>query len=93
MWVKKALMSCRNATVLIEKKKLTGLDLIEKIELKLHLTACKYCNQYKVQDQLIDEFMKDLEEVAEFKAAEAPELSADFKHKMKILINSRLNDK
>jgi hypothetical protein len=93
MWVKKALMSCRNATVLIEKKKLAGLTLVEKIELKVHLTACKYCNQYNAQDQLIDEFMKDLEEATEFKAAKAPELSTDFKHKMEILINSRLNGK
>jgi hypothetical protein len=92
MWVKKALMSCRNATVLIEKKKLAGLTLVEKIELKVHLTACKYCNQYNAQDQLIDEFIKDLEDATEIKAG-APQLSADFKRKMELLINSQLNSK
>jgi hypothetical protein len=93
MWIKKALMSCRNATVLIEKKKLAGLNLVEKIELKVHLTACKYCNQYNGQDQLIDEFMKDLEKTREIKATQVPELSADFKRKMELLINSQLNSK
>ncbi|HEY8784753.1 MAG TPA: hypothetical protein VIM16_24220 [Mucilaginibacter sp.] len=86
-------MSCRNATALIEKKEATGLSLIEKLELRVHLTACKFCNQYNLQNKIISGFMKELNKKDDIKADDTVKPDPDFKQKMKHLVNSHLNGK
>ena len=50
--------SCKRSTFLIEKRSLEGLDLREKMLLKVHLSMCKTCHAYQTQSKLIDRFVE-----------------------------------
>jgi hypothetical protein len=50
--------SCKKATEIIEKKSVIGLSFIESLNLKLHLSMCKACSNYKKQSKLIDYFFE-----------------------------------
>ncbi len=52
------MLSCEKATELIEKKKLFKLSRIEKIQLFMHTSVCKYCARYEKQSTLLDDFFK-----------------------------------
>jgi hypothetical protein len=48
------MLSCRKATELIERRKYSPLDKIERIQLKMHLSMCRWCSNYNKQSRLID---------------------------------------
>lgn len=50
--------SCKKATELIEKKHLTKLSLMERIQLKAHLMMCDACSEYKKFSYLIEKKLK-----------------------------------
>ena len=58
--IKKIVYSCRQATLLIEKKQLTKLTIRERIELRLHLTGCSVCKLYQQQSLFINKQVKSL---------------------------------
>ena len=47
--------SCKKASEMVEKRNLFGLSFLEKIKLKMHLSACKACKAYDKQSELIDQ--------------------------------------
>lgn len=47
-------LSCKKATELIEKRSMTKLNILDRIQLKMHLSMCKACNQYSKQSEFID---------------------------------------
>ena len=51
-------LSCRKATELIEKKIYFKLSLIEKIQLRLHMSLCDACVKYKKQSWLLHKILK-----------------------------------
>lgn len=51
---KKLMLSCFKATELIEKSTVVRLSSIERFQLKIHLSVCDVCKQYKGQSELID---------------------------------------
>lgn len=51
------LISCKKATELVEKQKVTSLTFIEKGQLKMHLSLCKACHSYSLQSSIIDSFI------------------------------------
>ena len=54
------MISCKNATLLIEKKLATKLSVKERLRLKLHLFLCKACADYGIQSAWIDKVLKNL---------------------------------
>lgn len=52
------MLSCKKATLLIEKKLSTNLSIKEKIELKMHTSLCKACANYEQQGEIIDELLQ-----------------------------------
>jgi hypothetical protein len=54
------MISCKNATLLIEKKLATKLSVKERLHLKLHLFLCKACADYGIQSAWIDKVLKNL---------------------------------
>ncbi len=52
--MKKIMLSCDQATELVEKKLYFRLSLKERIQLSLHLMFCKPCSNYKKQSYLIE---------------------------------------
>lgn len=51
-------LSCTKATYLIEKRLHRKLNFIEAFQLRLHLSICSYCSDYRVKAELIDALMK-----------------------------------
>ena len=52
-------LSCKTATFLIEKQLHTSLSPLEKIQLRFHLSLCKYCRAYKYKAIFLDKLMAD----------------------------------
>lgn len=51
------MLSCKRATELIEKKKHCNLSILKSLQLKMHLSMCKYCSNYFKQTSLLDSLM------------------------------------
>lgn len=51
-------LSCRRASVLIEKKNNFGLGFIERIQLRWHKNLCDACSSYEKQSEFIEEALK-----------------------------------
>jgi len=57
------MLSCKKATELIEKRLVTGLSGIEKIQLKVHTAVCKNCSTYKKQSNIIEKGMAQISKI------------------------------
>jgi hypothetical protein len=57
-WYKKISNNCQKATFLIEKKKLSGIKLLQQVELRIHLAGCSVCRLYEKQSFIIDHLLK-----------------------------------
>ncbi len=51
------MLSCPKATALIDKRTLGKLNTIEKMQLAMHTSVCKYCKLYTKQSALIDQLL------------------------------------
>jgi len=49
-----AMLSCKKASALTEKKTVSTLNFIEKKQLNWHLKMCVMCSKYKKQSVFID---------------------------------------
>lgn len=56
--LKKVRNNCKKATFLLDKKNVEGINLIEKIELRIHLAGCSLCRQYDIQSQMINNLIR-----------------------------------
>lgn len=56
----KLMLSCEDATFLITIKPFRKLSLIERIQLRMHLLACVYCDRFDKQNTAIDHGMNEL---------------------------------
>ncbi len=52
------MLSCKNATELIEKRSFVMLFSKEKLQLHLHKTMCDACTAYQKQSKKIDELLE-----------------------------------
>jgi hypothetical protein len=53
-------MSCKSATLLVEKSKLTALSFKELVHLKLHLVLCPPCSSYNKLSRQLDELFEGM---------------------------------
>lgn len=51
------MLSCKKATELVEKRKLSRLEKLEGIQLKMHLSMCSNCSNYAKQTRFIDRLL------------------------------------
>jgi DNA replication initiation complex subunit (GINS family) len=54
------MISCKEATLLIEKKQAAKLSLKERLQLRFHNFICKACAQYGIQSAWIDKMLKNM---------------------------------
>lgn len=59
------MLSCMNATGLIEKKKLVPISLLKKMQLSMHLSMCDGCSNYQKQSDFIDMLLSKQQEKTE----------------------------
>ena len=58
------MLSCKNATELIEKKLLIKLSFKENVQLQLHKSMCSACTAYEKQSKKMDElFLKHFQNI------------------------------
>ncbi len=68
--------NCKKATFLIDKKNVEGINVIQKIELHIHLTGCSLCRLYDNQSRIINDL------ITQFKQNDLPRelrLNEEFK--------------
>ena len=51
------MLSCRKATLLIEKQSVARLSLKERVQLRLHKSMCDACTAYEKQSRKIDQLL------------------------------------
>lgn len=54
-FMSKMMISCDKAAFLTSKAENGKLSLLDKIELKIHLVSCKYCQRYEKEIKLISQ--------------------------------------
>ncbi|PCH50206.1 MAG: hypothetical protein COC22_05985 [Flavobacteriaceae bacterium] len=54
------MLSCKKATELIEKRLVTKLTAIEKIQLKMHTSVCSNCSTYENQSDIIEKCIAEI---------------------------------
>jgi len=82
----KMMISCEQATYLVDKEEYTKLSLKNKFDLKFHLATCKYCRLYKVESHLINE---QLTKIFNLEGKEV-KLTEEQKEKMLDSLNSKM---
>ncbi|GAA4099840.1 hypothetical protein [Mucilaginibacter panaciglaebae] len=58
--IKKIQYNCRKATLLIEKKLISGLSISEKVELHIHLAGCLVCRVFENQSGIINKMVRQM---------------------------------
>ncbi len=56
----KMMITCEQASFLIDKEQYTPLSVKEKLDLKLHLFTCKFCRLYKVESHIVNNELKKI---------------------------------
>lgn len=79
-------LSCEKATFLIEKQLHTPLSLIERLQLRIHLSICKNCTAYKYKALFLDKLMADERTKEESGSRFSEEEIAGLKKKFKSVI-------
>ena len=51
----KMMISCEQATFLVDKEQYTELSNKDKFDLNVHLKTCKFCRLYKVESRIIND--------------------------------------
>lgn len=53
-------MSCKQATLLIEQQNAGEIPFVQKIRLRVHLTICKWCSAYNRKVHAMESMMKNI---------------------------------
>lgn len=87
--IKKIRYNCRKATYLIEKKQISTITFVERIELVIHLAGCSICRTFEKQSKLINQAVKDL-----FRSSVTPptQLDEEYKRNLQTRIDEQLNN-
>ncbi len=56
--MKRMMLSCNEATLLMEKKHDVGLTLMEKLKIRFHISMCDGCTNYQRQSLLIHQLLQ-----------------------------------
>lgn len=80
-------LCCKQATyLLLKKEELTKLSFKEETALKFHMAICKFCRAFKKQSALMNEA------IHQSVLATQKNMKERDKAKLKLLINSKLNE-
>lgn len=80
--------NCRKATLLIEKRQLGKISLVETMELKIHLAGCSVCRVFEKQSGIIDQMVHVLFHAKE---DENPKLDEQFKKELQERIDTQIS--
>jgi len=61
--MEKIMLDCDRATYLITKSEFESLGCIQKLQLKMHLTYCKFCRRFARQNKIMSEVLEDFKQI------------------------------
>ncbi len=79
------MLSCEEATYLITKSEMTKVGCIKRMQLKMHLAGCELCRRFKIQSELIDKKLANLENIKLNSTATNKELPKEKKKELQKL--------
>lgn len=82
------MLTCKQATFLISIRSFQRLNLVHRIQLKLHFMACKTCHDFNHQSQIIDKSLVDLYQNDNFQSTE--KLSKEKVSQIKETVNQHI---
>lgn len=56
------MLNCKQATEMVIKKQSEKLGLMDRVNLFMHLSMCKFCNMFAKQNELIDASVRKLDD-------------------------------
>ncbi len=56
------MLNCKQATEMVIKKQSEKLGLMDRLNLFMHLSMCKFCNMFAKQNELIDASVRKLDD-------------------------------
>lgn len=65
------MLNCKQATEMVIKKQTEKLGFMDKANLFMHLSMCKFCNLFAKQNELIDAGARKLDDVQSEHLSEA----------------------
>ena len=57
------MLNCKQATEMVIKKHSHKLSLMDRVNLFMHLSMCKFCSLFAKQNDLIDEGVKKIDDI------------------------------
>ncbi|MBL4708593.1 MAG: hypothetical protein JKY48_09175 [Flavobacteriales bacterium] len=87
--IKKTMLTCKEATMLVVKEQEITLTSKEKIRLKIHLMMCKLCSLFKKEAHFIDKNITHLHN-SDRNAGQTGSFSAREKEKLEKLLRDKL---
>lgn len=57
------MLDCKQATEMVLKKRTEKLGFMDKLNLFMHLSLCKFCSMFEKQNALIDEGVQKLDDL------------------------------
>lgn len=80
-------LCCKQATyLLLKKEESKKLGFREEFALKFHMMICRFCRAFRKQSLTMNEIIRETARAAD------KQMSRDQKLKLKLLINSKLNE-
>lgn len=84
----KILLTCKQATFFSSIKSYQQLNLVCRIQLKMHMLMCKNCHEFDHQSQMIDQSISDLFNVTHLNIGE--KLSTEKMLQLKEAVNQQI---
>jgi hypothetical protein len=85
----KIMLSCKQATFFSSVKNYKKLKVMQKIQLRMHLSMCQGCKEFDRQSQIIDDSMAEIQKEGYLQSEET--LAKEKKSQIKSTINQHLN--
>jgi hypothetical protein len=68
------MLNCKRATEMVLKKQSVKLSLMERLNLFIHLSMCRFCSLFEKQNALIDAGVQKLDDIQLENLSEASKL-------------------
>ena len=80
MIMKRLLITCKEATLYIEKKEERAISFSERIKLAVHLMICEFCRIFEKQNKFINLQLKHLHTEVSLSESEKQEMEKQVKN-------------
>lgn len=92
-YMRRMMLTCEEATFISTKKIIQGVNLKDRMNLQMHLIACKHCRKYYYQTRIITSTLRHHAATAVKSSTFPNRMSAAEKSNLRKLISSKIQSK